>query len=87
MSAGSRYYKLNLSAINVHGTIEFRQHSGTVNAEKAVNWVKLTAGFMRAAEDAKQINATGAGKFENLAKIGKDRLLTSYLKRRRNEVA
>ena len=87
MSGGSRYYKLNLSSKFVHGTVEFRQHSGTVSAEKAVNWVKMTAGFMRAAENAKQINVTGAGKFENLAKIGKDRMLTAYLKRRRLELA
>ena len=87
MSGGSRYVKLNLHSKLVHGTVEFRQHSGTVSAEKAVNWIKLTAGFMRSAERATRINVTGTGKFENLAKIGKDRMLTKYLKNRRAEVA
>ncbi len=37
-----RYYKLNLESLHVHGTVEFRQHSGTVDAEKITNWVKIT---------------------------------------------
>lgn len=38
----SRYYKLNVQSFWRHGTIEFRQHSGTVNAEKIINWILLT---------------------------------------------
>jgi hypothetical protein len=36
-----RYAKLNLTAYNVHGTVEFRQHQGTTNAQKIENWVRL----------------------------------------------
>lgn len=36
-----RYSKLNLHSYNVHGTVEFRQHQGTTNAQKIENWVKL----------------------------------------------
>jgi len=36
-----RYSKLNLYAYGVHGTVEFRQHQGTTNAQKIENWVKL----------------------------------------------
>ena len=43
---GSRYYKINLESISRHGTIEFRQHSGTVNAAKIVNWVRFLAAFI-----------------------------------------
>jgi hypothetical protein len=36
---GDRYYKVNLAAYERHRTVEFRQHSGTVSAAKAINWI------------------------------------------------
>lgn len=42
----SRYFKVNLQSLGRHGTIEFRQHSGTVNAAKIANWVRFLAGFI-----------------------------------------
>lgn len=42
----SRYFKINLQAFQRHGTIEFRQHSGTVNARKIGNWVCFLAAFI-----------------------------------------
>lgn len=41
-----RYYKINLQAYLRHGTIEFRQHSGTTNAEKTTNWVRFCINFV-----------------------------------------
>lgn len=41
-----RYFKVNLQAYHAHGTVEFRQHSGTLNAPKAVNWVRLLEAFI-----------------------------------------
>ncbi len=41
-----RYFKVNLKSHHVHGTVEFRQHSGTLNAPKAVNWVRLLDAFI-----------------------------------------
>jgi len=38
-NGGNRYHKLNLTSFQRHGTVEFRQHSGTVEAEKIINWV------------------------------------------------
>lgn len=35
----SRYYKVNLQSYIRHNTIEFRQHSGTVEFEKISNWI------------------------------------------------
>lgn len=43
---GSRYFKVNLQSFQRHGTIEFRQHSGTINASKVVNWVRFLADFI-----------------------------------------
>lgn len=41
-----RYYKVNLHAFVVHGTVEFRQHSGTVNGDKIANWVMFCVNFV-----------------------------------------
>lgn len=43
---GGRYYKINLESYQRHGTIEFRQHSGTINAAKIANWVRFLAAFI-----------------------------------------
>ncbi len=37
----SRYHGLNLHARYYLGTIEFRYHSGTLNADKIINWIKI----------------------------------------------
>lgn len=37
----NRYSKLNLQAFWQHGTVEFRHHQGTVDADKAVYWVRF----------------------------------------------
>lgn len=45
---GSRYYKVNLMSYQRHGTVEFRQHSGTINARKIANWVRFLGQFIDA---------------------------------------
>lgn len=44
----SRYYKVNLTAYLRHHTIEFRQHSGTVDADKISNWIRFLQDFCSA---------------------------------------
>lgn len=41
-----RYHKVNLMALISHNTIEFRQHSGSVEYEKIKNWVSFCAGLV-----------------------------------------
>jgi hypothetical protein len=65
----SRYHKLNLESLMRHGTLEFRQHSGTVDGDKMANWVMLVGGFVECAVNAKTIRKTGEGKFENLMAV------------------
>ena len=48
----SRYFKVNLTSFFRHGTVEFRHHSGTVEADKIINWVVLTAVIMSRAQDS-----------------------------------
>ena len=45
---GGRYFKVNLQSYYVHKTIEFRQHSGTINAAKVTNWVLFLQQFVEA---------------------------------------
>lgn len=44
-----RYWKVNLVSYATHGTVEFRQHSGTIEAEKINNWVILLQQFVNKA--------------------------------------
>jgi hypothetical protein len=41
-----RYLKLNTAAFLRHGTIEFRQHAGTLNIDKMVNWIVFCVNFV-----------------------------------------
>jgi len=43
---GTRYSKVNLEAWRRHRTIEFRQHGGTVESEKALAWIRFGLGFI-----------------------------------------
>ena len=36
-----RYHKVNAESYRRHKTIEFRQHAGTTNYEKIINWVSF----------------------------------------------
>jgi hypothetical protein len=39
----SRHFKVNMLAYNRHKTLEFRQHSGTVEYTKIANWINFLA--------------------------------------------
>ena len=52
-----RYYKVNLQSLARYGTIEFRQHSGTIDAEKILNWVAFCTQFVKASSTAAQTSA------------------------------
>lgn len=49
--SSGRYYKVNLQCYWQHGTVEFRHHQGTIEADKVLNWTKLC---LRMALAAKQ---------------------------------
>lgn len=48
-SSRARYLKLNIMSYFQYGTIEFRQHSGTVDSGKIINWVVFTQAMVNAA--------------------------------------
>ena len=54
-SGNTRYTAVNISAYFTHGTIEFRQHSGSVDAVKVSHWIKLTHAMMEKAAAGEEI--------------------------------
>ncbi len=50
----TRYKTLNIAAYASHGTIEIRQHAGTIDADKIITWI----GFGRAMIDYAMTHAT-----------------------------
>lgn len=57
---GERYTKVNTQAFNRHQTIEFRQHSGTCNADKIENWIRFVLHFVEASRGLAASNGNGA---------------------------
>ena len=49
--SNSRYFKLNLQSFFRMGSVEFRHHSGTVDADKVENYIRLTAAMVADAAD------------------------------------
>ena len=50
-NGSGRYHGFNYTALGEHGTVEMRYHSGTLNPQKVLPWVKL---LMQAVETAKR---------------------------------
>lgn len=48
-----RYYKLNFCSFFRHGTVEFRQHGGTIDFDKISNWIILTQAIVERAKGSK----------------------------------
>ncbi len=53
MRHGNRYMAVNLMAFFKHGTVEFRQHQGSLNGDKALSWIVFTQQFMLGALHSK----------------------------------
>lgn len=45
-----RYFTINTKSYAVHGTVEFRQHSGTVEFEKIEKWIRMLDGLVKFSE-------------------------------------
>ncbi len=53
-----RYYKVNLQSLTRYGTMEFRQHSGTLNFTKVINWVSFLMAFVDTSASLTQATRT-----------------------------
>jgi hypothetical protein len=67
--AEARYHKLNLIAYRRHRTVEFRQHSGTLDGVKALYWTRLCLKMVEAAQNGQSIDASN-GPAVNTARPG-----------------
>lgn len=84
-----RYHGINLQALAAHGTLEFRQHSGTLNGEKINRWTTFTRLFMDANERGKTVEGVNDEVQEECGTIaglirwleGSDDLAEFYTKR------
>jgi hypothetical protein len=77
----TRYCSISLAAYQRIGTIEFRQHSGTANAEKAINWAKWCVAFVEkfnafdVTQERQQVaSVDGAAVLERVAGRGQCRI-------------
>src|SRR5690625_2847334 len=51
-----RYYTINMQSYVKYGTVEFRQHSGSTDYTKLINWIKITQAIVATAKRKKKIN-------------------------------
>lgn len=64
MTGRERYYKINVESYFRHGTIEFRQHSGTREFSKMKNWILF---LHRLVDFSEQGFTSDNGNFESMA--------------------
>lgn len=79
---GTRYHKVNLQSYNRHKSIEFRQHSGTIEFEKIKNWIVFLHNLVEYSKTKRVEVATLA----SLSKIQQPEVMT-YLHNRINDLA
>lgn len=85
--SSARYKKLNFLSFMQFGTVEFRQHQGTVEPEKTEMWIRLLLKMCDKANAALDLNAVGSSLEELLAFLELDGTETTYFTRRCEEFA
>ncbi|WP_400194047.1 amidoligase family protein [Hymenobacter sp. B81] len=79
INGNSRYYKVNLQSFFRHGTIEFRQHSGSTNADKIVFWVRFLNNLV---EYSRHHEAPAANSISDFVTFNQRDIATYYQRRR-----
>lgn len=52
---GTRYRKINLESYTRHGTVEIRQHSGSLDAQKIEHWVRLLGALFASSRASRSV--------------------------------
>lgn len=78
---GSRYHKINCESFFKHGTVEFRQHSGTIEYSKIMNWVRFLHNLVSYSENHEVETAS----FEKMTDFNQNEII-AYLAERKEEL-
>jgi len=80
----NRYRTVNLDAYRKYGTLEFRQHQGTLNAKKIVAWIRFGQSMIEAARNLSTMDAAADldALLNMLVDAGMEQDIKDYLKRR-----
>lgn len=83
-----RYFKVNVHSLWRHNTLEFRHHSGTIEAAKIINWVQITRALLEKGMAAKTVTVRNdnpnVDRFFRLT-CGKE--LAAYIRQRTAQLA
>lgn len=79
----SRYFKINPKSYIRHNTIEFRQHSGTIEFEKASNWILFLHNLVDYSKNHSATDFSWAG----LEKINQESIISFYHNRKQELAA
>lgn len=79
-----RYKTVNMDAYRKYGTLEFRQHQGTLSGDKIVAWVRFGQTMIEAARTMSTMDAANDldGLLDVLVEAGLEQNVRDYLKRR-----
>ncbi|NCC40379.1 MAG: hypothetical protein EOM21_13155 [Gammaproteobacteria bacterium] len=78
----NRYHKVNPAALWRHGTLEFRQHSGTIEAAKIINWVQITRALLEKGAKAKSVDSRGEPNYHRFFRLVCGKELAAYIRTR-----
>lgn len=81
----NRYHTVNLESISRHGTVEFRQHSGSTEYDKVAAWVRLGQAIVATSREQTVISAASLADW--LGAVGCDESLTQTLVARAEQIA
>lgn len=92
-SCSGRYAKLNATPINNQKSLEFRQHSGTIEHEKVENWIRLCVQFVEKGKRSQPRSRTNIREWTAAEEMhlffsmfGIDRTIATYYMERRKTI-
>ena len=86
-AASTRYVTVNVQSYGRHGTIEFRQHQGTLNGTKATAWVRMLLAIACKVQATAEETISATDAAEMIDGLGLPAEVAAYLKARATRLA